>query len=1112
MIKIIQGFDVGSPLPIDGRILLSKEEMKNIDDNIMPDRYFCICEDDDPDRGLLYLYDKYADTDEFTGKFHKAVPEKTSEIENDGNGELNSEGVADPFDTVESVNSKVQELRDYTDSEFVRVEEYTENNFVDNETFKDSLLGYRLTQNTSEGIIGTPIGSYIDFDYDTSDYAFSVVLKNFDGVKIAETETINLPVEQLVMDVDYVKNSEGSFIVITLDNGNQTWVDVDDIIEGLVNEITFNDHVDDVYDANTDTHNTSLHVLYEQGQAWDAKYDLPAQGIPRSDLRDSEDSEGVLRSLDLADSAIQPGDSLSLLSNDAGSEGYFITESYIEDNLFNGSEGYIHAGQNIIVEDDEYGKKISAHVHKFIPGQGIHFSDATGSDYEDVTEIWADATAPDWAAIDGNNPLENEALADVFDTKQDKLTAEGGIEIVETSEGSIIRSTSVEWGNIEGDISDQTDLVNYIDNNGGKIDSISVNGIEQSIDSSKNVDISMPIIGAVPQGSGEGVNVAITLPPHPVYRQNHTLASVLYVHSVVGSNSGPGTGNIINFTIDSTNGTVVCDRTISSIMTLLNKEYLNAIVKDDQDNIYTACRIYQDPNLSLIKDIRFFTFKSGTLREINILRDSYGEEPTTSVGIVTDYKVISSVNINDVHSNNGTLRLTAEDIPYWPDWFETSEEISIFDVVGGCVSADDVSAVTWSGSYNDLIDKPTIPSAGTGDSYPVMDGTRSLGSQEGFARVDHVHPTDTSRAPIASPEFTGTPTTPNLTSGSSNGQIANKKYVDDSISSAVTVAAATFKGVFNSSSNLGTANENDYAFVKSTDSGNEVWTRYEYHGSSWSEVSAYKIYNNQISTSQWNAMNSGATSAKISSIPTNASSVDNKLLGVKNVSFTGSSPITVNQSITTGNGGAAGEGVSVAVSHNTSNVTPGTYGQSSNASLIPGATISVPSVTVDDKGHVTAASNKTITNMQLNIGSGIYYDNGLDVHYAKISVLSSGNWVDAYKLEFDNNTGYWTENTSYPIGKRITIYSNTTAGAEDNINWINSSSHPVIDLAINDDVCTSVSEIKARIEDWNKIYRAMAGYNFVDGQMRPVDSTSNGVITFWAYEVPTYSHYVSVKG
>lgn len=56
------------------------------------------------------------------------------------------------------------------------------------------------------------------------------------------------------------------------------------------------------------------------------------------------------------------------------------------------------------------------------------------------------------------------------------------------------------------------------------------------------------------------------------------------------------------------------------------------------------------------------------------------------------------------------------------------------------LTASDVSA---------LPDSTVIPSAGTGSSYPTMDGTRNLGSNAGFARVDHVHPSDTSRVPTS---------------------------------------------------------------------------------------------------------------------------------------------------------------------------------------------------------------------------------------------------------------------------------------------------------------------------------------------------------------------------
>lgn len=58
-------------------------------------------------------------------------------------------------------------------------------------------------------------------------------------------------------------------------------------------------------------------------------------------------------------------------------------------------------------------------------------------------------------------------------------------------------------------------------------------------------------------------------------------------------------------------------------------------------------------------------------------------------------------------------------------------------------------------------------------------------------------------APLASPAFTGTPTAPNLTNQSADGQVANKKYVDDSIDaisvtplSGQTFDFATMQGIF----------------------------------------------------------------------------------------------------------------------------------------------------------------------------------------------------------------------------------------------------------------------------------------------------------------------------
>jgi hypothetical protein len=58
-----------------------------------------------------------------------------------------------------------------------------------------------------------------------------------------------------------------------------------------------------------------------------------------------------------------------------------------------------------------------------------------------------------------------------------------------------------------------------------------------------------------------------------------------------------------------------------------------------------------------------------------------------------------------------------------------------------------------------------------------MDGTAAVGTATRFARADHVHPTDTSRAPLASPALTGTPTAPTPANGTNTNQIATTAFV-----------------------------------------------------------------------------------------------------------------------------------------------------------------------------------------------------------------------------------------------------------------------------------------------------------------------------------------------
>jgi len=60
---------------------------------------------------------------------------------------------------------------------------------------------------------------------------------------------------------------------------------------------------------------------------------------------------------------------------------------------------------------------------------------------------------------------------------------------------------------------------------------------------------------------------------------------------------------------------------------------------------------------------------------------------------------------------------------------------------------------------------------------PVVNGTAAVGTSLRYARADHVHPTDTSRAALASPTFTGTPAAPTAAANTNTTQLATTAFV-----------------------------------------------------------------------------------------------------------------------------------------------------------------------------------------------------------------------------------------------------------------------------------------------------------------------------------------------
>jgi len=82
-----------------------------------------------------------------------------------------------------------------------------------------------------------------------------------------------------------------------------------------------------------------------------------------------------------------------------------------------------------------------------------------------------------------------------------------------------------------------------------------------------------------------------------------------------------------------------------------------------------------------------------------------------------------------------------------------------------------------------------------GTATPLVDGTAAVGTSLKYARADHVHPTDSSRAPLASPAFTGNPTAATQAAGNNSTRLATTAYVQTELTAKAPIATPVFTGL-----------------------------------------------------------------------------------------------------------------------------------------------------------------------------------------------------------------------------------------------------------------------------------------------------------------------------
>lgn len=112
----------------------------------------------------------------------------------------------------------------------------------------------------------------------------------------------------------------------------------------------------------------------------------------------------------------------------------------------------------------------------------------------------------------------------------------------------------------------------------------------------------------------------------------------------------------------------------------------------------------------------------------------------------------------------------------------TAEDKTKLDALPAAAQENVIETVKVNGTAQPVASKAVdiaVPSPSS--TAPKANGTAAVGTETAFARGDHVHPSDTKKANLASPTFTGTPKAPTAAKGTNTTQLATTAFVQTAI-------------------------------------------------------------------------------------------------------------------------------------------------------------------------------------------------------------------------------------------------------------------------------------------------------------------------------------------
>ena len=156
---------------------------------------------------------------------------------------------------------------------------------------------------------------------------------------------------------------------------------------------------------------------------------------------------------------------------------------------------------------------------------------------------------------------------------------------------------------------------------------------------------------------------------------------------------------------------------------------------------------------------------------------------TGSVGLVDTYTITYSDGTTSTFTVTNGKDGSADIVTAWettPSDEKVPSEKLVKDTLDGKVDKETGKGL-FSGSYTDLTNKPTIPEGSSTATDIQMDGTQSAGSSTKYAKADHVHPTDTSRAASSHTHSAGDVTDSNAHSNIGTSANATQAQINTAI-------------------------------------------------------------------------------------------------------------------------------------------------------------------------------------------------------------------------------------------------------------------------------------------------------------------------------------------